>query len=197
MNRTKVTRRFFASLLIIAAWLTTLFAVPQPTAANDDPTWSSPVDGLQAHLSFAKKEKLNGTPLITTYLELRNVTEVVSAIELPINLDTTQFEVLDEQNKMLPQAPRHYDEVTAADLGSLRMPHDSYLRFNISHRGAGIPRNQAALLDLGAAYLWTFSPGDKHTYYLRARLTVEPSRSGTWSGTIEIPKVKVPTHSDH
>jgi hypothetical protein len=197
MNLLKVTHRFFVAFLIVAAPLIAFSTISQLSAANNETGWSLPVNGLQARLSLAKKEKLNGTPLIATYLELRNVADVVSAIELPINLDTTQFEVLDEQNNMLPRPPVTYDEVTAADLGSLRMPHDSYLRFNISHRGAGVPKDQAGLLDLGAPYVWAFSPGDKHTYYLRARLSVEPGKHRTWSGTIELPKVKIPTHSDH
>ena len=192
----KITRRFGAILLIVIAPLIAFSVVPQLTAAGDETGWSLPMNGLQARLSFAKKESLNGTPLVATYLELRNVAEVVSAIEFPIDLGTTQFEVLDEQNKKLPQGPVAYDEVTPASFESLRMPHDSYLHFNISHRGAGIPKNQAALLDLGASYVWAFSPGDKHTYYLHARISVDPGKS-TWSGTIEVPKVKIPTHSNH
>lgn len=192
----KITRRFGAMLLIVIAPLMAFSVVPQLTAASDETGWSLPVNGLQARLRLTKKGSLNGTPLIATYLELRNVAKVVDAIEFPIDLDTTQFEVLDDQNKRLPQAPYAYDEATPASLGSLRMPHDSYLRFNISHRGAGIPKNQAALLDLGVSYVWVFGPGDKHTYYLHARLKVDRGKS-TWSGTIEIPKVKIPTHSDH
>lgn len=192
----KISRRFGAILLIVIAPFIAFSVVPQLTAANDETGWSLPVNGLQARLRFAKEESLNGTPLIATYLELRNVAKVVDAIEFPIDLDTTQFEVFDEQNKRLPQGPLAYDEVTPASLGSLRMPYDSYLRFNISHRGAGIPKNQPALLDLGASYVWVFSPGDEHTYYLRARLNVGPGKS-TWSGTIEIPQVKIPTRSGY
>jgi hypothetical protein len=192
MSLVKITGRFFTPLLVVATPLIAFSVVPQLTA-HDETRWSLPVNGLQARLSLAKKGMSNGTPLIATYLELRNVANVVSAIELPIDLDTTQFEVLDERNNMLPRPPVTYDEVTAADLGSLRIPHDSYLRFNISHRGAGVSKDQAALLDLGASYVWAFSRGDKHTYYLRARLSVEPGKDRTWSGTIEIPKVKIPT----
>jgi hypothetical protein len=33
------------------------------TGANDDSSWSSSVDGLQARLSFERGKTLNGTPL--------------------------------------------------------------------------------------------------------------------------------------
>jgi|SRR5450432_1004925 len=168
--------------------------VPQLTGANDGTGWSLPVHGLEARLSFSKSERFNGTPLIATYLELRNVATVGSVIELPFNQDNMQFEVVDERNKPLAQPPQAFDEVFV-EIGLLRMPHDSYLRFNVSHRGAGVPKNQAGLLDLGASHIWTFRPGDKHSYYLRGRLSVEPGNEPTWSGTIELPKVKIPTVS--
>jgi hypothetical protein len=166
--------------------------VPQLTGANDGTGWSLPVNGLEARLSFSKSEALNGTPLIATYLELRNVAAVGNVIELPFNQDSMQFEVVDERNKLLPQPPNPFDEVFV-EIGLLRMPHDSYLRFNVSHRGAGVPRNQAGLLDLGASHVWTFRPGDKHSYYLRGRLSIEPGKEPMWSGTIELRKVKIPT----
>ena len=64
-------KRMFAILLALM-----LFSVvPQFTGANDDTGWSLPVNGLEARLSFGKKETINGTPLISTYLELRNVAD--------------------------------------------------------------------------------------------------------------------------
>ena len=165
---------------------------PRLTGANDDNSWSSPVNGLQARLSFERGKSLNGTPLVSTYLELRNVADIGNVMELPLNLDRILFEVVDERDRTLPQGPNVYDEATV-EVGMLRMPHDSYLRFNISHHGAGIPKNQAALLDLGSSYVWMFTRGDRHSYYLRGQFSVEPSKEARWSGTIEIPKVKIPT----
>jgi hypothetical protein len=174
-----------ASLLISAS--------PHATGGKDDAGgWSSPVNGLQARLSVARGQVLNGTPLITTCLELRNVADVANAMELPFNPEAMRFEVVDEQDKLLAQKGRAYDELTV-ELGMLRLPHDSYHRFDISHHGAGVPKNQAALLDLGVPYVWVFSPGDKHSYYLRGRFSIEARKNRTWSGTIEMPRVKIPT----
>jgi hypothetical protein len=167
-------------------------AIPRATAGNDDTGWISPVNALQARLSLARGQALNGTPLIATYLELRNVANVANVMEVPLNLEAIQFEVVDDQDKLLAHTSLPYDELTV-ELGMLRLPHDSYLRFDISHHGAGVPKNQAALLDLGVLHVWIFSPGDKHAYYLRGRFSIEPRKDRTWSGMIEMPKVKIPT----
>ena len=180
--------------LMVATVLASLFlpALPQATAGNDDTGWSSPVTGLQARLSLARGRTLNGTALITTYVELRNVADVANVMEVPFNPEAMQFEVVDEQDKLLAHRGIAYDELTV-ELGMLRLPHDSCLRFDISHHGAGVPKNQAALLDLGVPYVWVFSPDDKHSYYLRGRFSIEARKDRTWSGTIEMPSVKIPT----
>ena len=178
-----------------------LFALPPRTTGNDGTGWSSTVNGLQARLTLIRGHALNGTPLITTYLELRNVTDVADVMEVPFSRDVMRFEVVDERDRPLAQKGIAYDETTV-ELGTLRLPHGSYLRSDISHHGAGVPKNQTALLDLGVPYVWVFTPTDKHSYYLRGRFSVEEPRQGTaklakpdreWRGTIELPKVKIPT----
>jgi len=164
---------------------------PQVTARNDDTGWSSPVNGLQARLSVAREQAFNGTPLIATHLELRNVASVANVMEVPFNPEAIQFEVVDDQDKLLTPTPSPYDEFSV-EVGMLRLPHDSYLRFDISHHGAGVPKNQAALLDLGLFHIWVFSSGDKRSFYLRGRFSVDPRKERTWSGMIEMPKVKIP-----
>jgi hypothetical protein len=89
-------KRMFAMLLALMFFC----VVPQLTGTNDGTGWSLPVNGLEARLSFGKSEKFNGTPLIATYLELRNVADVGNVIELPFNQDSMQFEVVDERNKL-------------------------------------------------------------------------------------------------
>lgn len=177
--------------LATALALLLLSGTPQVTVGNDDTGWSSRVNGLQARLSLARRQALNGTPLIATYLELRNVANVANVMEVPLNLESLQFEVVDDQGKLLSPTNGPYDELSV-EVGTLRLPHDSYLRFDISHHGAAIPKNQAALLDLGVLHIWVFSPGDKRSYYLRGRFAVDPRKDRTWSGMIQIPKVKIP-----
>jgi hypothetical protein len=179
---------------ILATVLAFLFvSVIRPFAvASDESGWSTPVNGLQARLSFARTQPLNGTPLVTTYLELRNVSDAANVMEVPLKVEAIQFQVVDEQNQHVAPTRGPFDEL-AVELGMLRLPHDSYLRFNISHHGAGVPKDQSALLDLGLLQSWVFGRGDKRSYYLCGRFSVEKSKDRIWSGMIEIPKAKIPT----
>src|SRR5260370_30362853 len=72
--------------LVLVTVLASLFfsAFPQATTGNDDTGWSSPVNGLQAPLSVARGQALNGTPLIKTHLELRNLADLAHVMELPL-----------------------------------------------------------------------------------------------------------------
>jgi hypothetical protein len=181
--------RFLLALAVTGLFFST---TPQGKGSTDEIGWSAPVNGLHARLSLARGQVFNSTPLIVTYLELRNTANVANVLEVPFNENAIRFEVVDEQGKLLPPTSLPYDGLLV-EVGTLRLPHDSYLRFDISHRGAGIPKAQAALLDLGYSQAWVFSPNDKHSYYLRGRLSIDPAKSPTWSGIIEIPQVKIPT----
>jgi hypothetical protein len=85
MNRTITT---VLALLLFST-------IPRVTSADDDTGWSPPVNGLQARLSLARGQALNGTPLIA-YLELRNVANVANVMEVPLKLEAIQFEVVDD-----------------------------------------------------------------------------------------------------
>jgi hypothetical protein len=156
-------------------------------------SWSTPVNGLQAHLSFVRKEAVNGTPIIATYLELKNVSEQGNVMEVALDPGKIRFTVTDAAGKEVKPDNGPFDGGSVDDLGALRLPYDSSLRFNISSNGAGIPNGQAGLLDLGVSRDWVFKSGDKGKYYLQGRFTVEKRKYGSWSGTVVLPKVKIPT----
>jgi hypothetical protein len=129
---------------VLVTVLASLFlsAFPQATTGNDDGGWSSPVNGLQARLSVARGQALNGTPLITTYLELRNVADVANVMELPFNPGPMRFEVIDEQDKLLAQKGMVYDVFRSASVRPIHLfdqcfDHD-YL-FKLPLQGAGCP----------------------------------------------------------
>jgi len=168
--------------------LTILSCAPPQPAGPD--SWSKPVNGLQTRLSFAHRETVNGTPIIITYLELQNVSGSGTVMEIPWNQRNLQFTVTDAAGFEVAPADGPFDEITA-EIGMLRLPHDSLLRLNIACRGAGIAKDQAAHLDLGPLSHWYFKRGDDKTYYLQAKFTVEKTKESHWSGTIEIPKTKI------
>ncbi len=165
--------------------------------ADAPEAWSKPVNGLQARLCFARKEVLAGTPLLAAYLELRNVSSSSNALELPVDGPDIEyrFTVTDGDGKSVPATSTPYDEIRA-DVGVVRIPFDSLLRLNITHRGAGVAPDQAASLDLGPLAVWSFRRGDTQTYYLQAELTVKKGGGARWSGTLRTPRAKLPTAGD-
>ncbi len=168
----------------------TILSCAPPVPAPPD-SWSKPVNGLQARLSFAHKETVNGTPIIITYLELRNVSDTANVMEVPLNKDKMQFIVTDEAGKKVAPADGPFDEISV-EIGSVRLPRDSSMRINIASRGAGIPKDQAAHLDLGPTH-WYFKRGEEKSYYLQAKFTVDqPKTKGAhWHGSIDIPKTNI------
>jgi hypothetical protein len=170
--------------------ITALSCVPQRPADQPPDSWSKPVNGLQARLDFAHKETVNGTPIIITYLELQSVSSSGSVMEIPWNQRNLQFTVTDAAGKEVAPADGPFDEITA-EIGMLRLPHDSTLRLNIASRGAGIAKDQAAHLDLGPLTHWYFKRGDEKTYYLQAKLTIEQTKASQLHGSIDIPKAKI------
>lgn len=176
-------------MLTVLLYLTIVSTV---TAADPDSGWSKPSNGLQARLSFTKTEGFNGTPYFVTYLELRNVSEVANVMEVPLAIESISFELRDETGRVIAPANGPYDGLNV-DLGMLRLPYDSSLRFNIASRGAGVPKDHAGLLDLGSSNNWTFQVGDKHTYSLTAKFTIAKSKSRAWSGSIDVPPTTLPS----
>jgi len=165
-------------------------------AAEQEAGWSKPSNGLQAKLAFSKTDGTAGTPVITAYLELRNVSDLGSVMEVPLKLDAIKYDLHDETGKVVPPTGGSFDGASVP-LGMLRLPYDSSLRFNISSHGAGIESNQAGLLELGPSSVWTFPSGDKHSYSLTAKITIEKHRhlsdNVIWSGIIEIPATLLPS----
>lgn len=160
--------------------------------------WSKMSNGLQGRLSFQKTEGINGTPYIVAYLELRNVSDVGNVLEVPLKLESIVFELRDEKGNVVPPTGGAFDGFVA-DLGMLRLPYDSVLRFNIASRGAAVAKDQAGLMEFGWNYIWTFRRGDTHTYSLSAKFSIakgkeEASRGSVlWAGTIEIPGTALPS----
>jgi len=165
---------------------------PPPTGpAEDADGWSKPVDGLQGRLGVERKEPFNGTPVLIAYLELRNVSDRGNVMEVPIDLDKVEYTVTTVAGKPVAATGLPWDGITV-ELGTLRLPHDSRLRFRVSQSGAGVPKDQAGLLDLGPSYAWVFKAGDEQTYRLHAKVTVKEGNAKHWSGTLELPGVKLP-----
>lgn len=180
------------SLLCVAA----VFAAG--TKEPDDATWSAESHGLRARLVMRRMSVFNGTAMIATYLELKNVSVVGSPLMLKSH--PLKFTVTDSDGHDVPMTGGNYDGFSF-DTPPLVLPHDSQIKFRIGPTGWGVPADQAALLDLGPEF-GRVLPRDGKAYYLQATMTLaqeKNDRSGSatvWHGTLDLPRVRIPTEPD-
>jgi hypothetical protein len=188
---------------MIAAVAMMLFATaagagPATTQAATEGAWSKQSNGLRARLSLRRSSVSNGTAIVTTYLELSNVSDIGN----PMLLKGTpiKFSVSDGDGRDVPVSGGAFDGMTPGTI-ELVLPHDSSMRYRIGPCGWGVPGDQAALLDLGPNYGWAL-PRDGKTYYVSGVMEVaegkdERSERGTaWHGRIELPRVRIPTEAE-
>lgn len=162
---------------------------------SDDKAWSEPVNGVQAQIVMKESKIVNETSIISTYLTLRNVSDVGNPMKVQWQNSKLTFRVVDEKGNELPKANGAYDGGRTFDV-ELVIPYDSSLTFNVSQVGLGIPKGKAALLDFGPLNSWIIDKADGKKYFLQATLTIEdsgkPRNQRYWHGTISIPKAEIP-----
>ena len=177
-------------------------AATKPAARPAKAPWSQTVNGLQARITLKRSKVINGTLIISTYLHLRNVSGCGAPMKLAwssekdaYTCDKMTFRVVDADGRELPGGFGLYSEEVSRK-PDLVIPNDGTLSFNISRRGAGIPVDQAGLIDLGPSSCWEFKSKEKD-YYLRAVLEIPKTKRNDedrnwWHGRIELPPVLVP-----
>ena len=175
--------------LCLITFTSTLFA--------EDPnisSWSQVVNGLQVQITMKEANIVNETQIISSYFSLRNVSDIGNPMKIDWDNAKLTFRVIDEKGNELVKGIGPYDGTTV-DIGTLVLPYDSTLTFNISKKGLGIPKGKAALLDVGPENNWIIDKADQK-YFLSAVLTIEdngkPRNQGYWHGTIDIPKAEIP-----
>jgi hypothetical protein len=183
---------------LIVALATMVDAQPATTRSASDDQWSNESNGLRARLSLRRSSVSNGTGIITTYLELENVSDMGNP--MLIRGTPIQFKVTDEAGRDVPVSGGPFDGVSFGET-ELTLPHDSALRYRIGPCGFGVPADQAALLDLGSSYGWVI-PRDGKKYYVSGVMEVagvkedRSQRGIVWQGRIELPAVPIPTDAE-
>ena len=190
--------RFTAAVVVVMVAIST--ALPSAEPPPDKPAgqaWSDAVNGLRARLVLKRTEVIDGTPIISTYLELRNVSDVGNPMALQGSHAKQEFKVIDAEGRaMPPPATVLFDGKIGGIQGDLVIPFHSTLSFDISGRGAGIPADKAGMIDmLGGP--WEFDDAAK-AYRLKATIEIPEAKRADndpnwqWHGRIEIPAVAVP-----
>jgi len=184
---------------VSALWLLAAGVFAAGTSEPDDATWSAESNGLRARLVMRRMSVTNGTAMIATYLELKNESSVGNRLMLKSH--PLKFTVTDSDGRDVPMTGVGAFSGISVDTPPLVLPHDSQMKFRIGPKGWGVPADQAALLDLGPEFGWVL-PHDGKAYYLQATMTLAPeknNRSGSsvvWHGTLDLPRVRIPTEPD-
>ncbi len=180
----------FSALIVLVTMVLSTSAAETP---NDDEGWSQTVQGLQARVTLVQKPKLYGTRWLVPYLNLRNVSDSASPIQVRCSTPHVKFELVDADGRVVANGQAMVRSGPHADPGTVSLPLDSFMRISMECRNWGIHRNSAAMIstDTGA---WNIKPDQKGKVFLRATLTGKELKSDakrTWYGTIETPLVKV------
>lgn len=159
---------------------------------GDGAAWSAEVNGVKGRIKLEICEIYNGTPIISTRMELRNVRDVSNPLTFAGNKASARYRVEDAAGKELPMGSMSYSG-GGPGVPDLVLPFKAELSFDITGRGAGIGVDQGALLDLGPAFVRAL-PRDGKDYFLKGTLELaENKEEQQWYGKLEFPAVKIPT----
>jgi hypothetical protein len=164
------------------------------TTNNESDTWSIATNGLQARLTLVEQPKVYGTRWLVPYLELRNVRDLASHMEVQCDGRHLKIELVDANGKAIRDGWSQPRSGATAELSTIILPLDSSIRISLECKNWGVPRDAAAMVatDSGA---WVIQQSDKGKVYLRATLTGDkpaaPPYCKTWYGTIQTPLLKI------
>ena len=162
-------------------------------AAGSEPAWSPAVNGLRARLVVLPPEEA-GSPFCRVLIEMENVADVAGQMKIRFTPGKLALRVTDETGKNLPTTNGPYDG-TAPLWEPTLLPYRGIIKFQISFPGLGFnPAADKVIIDVGSSGFWSI-PQDGSQYYLSGSLTV-PGEPGDhpytdWSGSLELPKVKI------
>jgi hypothetical protein len=156
---------------------------------------------LRARIFFKRSQVLNGTPILSTYLVLQNVSGVMNPMKVVWSTERMKFRVVDAAGKEPQRDAASYDGGGFGGPAELILPLRGELSFDISCPGLGIRGDQAALIDLGWSDNWTIKK-DAADYFMHATLEVEkvkgPSDNSirAWASRLELPPVEIPLEAE-
>ena len=147
-----------------------------PASESSDGPWSEAVNGLQARLLLMEKEPLHGHRWLVPYLELRNVRNLMNAMEVDCSGNRLQVELVDKDGK--PLRSGHLGRSgPAPDLSTVILPFDSSMHISLECRNWGMGGAAMVATDSGA---WHISEEENGKVFLRATLTGDQGKLNEW-----------------
>ena len=179
----------------------TVLAPTRPATTAPAPgagAWAQSVNGLAARIVLTRSHVFNGTPIISTRLELRNLTNPQHPLRISAARKLT-FRVVDAAGQELPKAMGSYD-------GFMRNPKDLLIQPNaetsddLTCSGLGVNGDQRALIDLGMDH-WIIRHDGKE-YFLQSTIEVpegvglDDRAAQSWHGRLQLPPAPIPLKAE-
>jgi hypothetical protein len=158
--------------------------------------WSSTdgsIAGLQGRLVVYRDASVAGTPIITVYLDLRNTSGGNNTTEFLLDGAKAVWTVSDDAGKAIAPSSPPGNWITTSTPRKLILASGERGQLRLTISGAGVTRDGAGHLELAFDQVWEFAKGDKGTYYLAGKITIDSTgKLGQWYGTLDLPKVRIP-----
>lgn len=157
-----------------------------------EPEWSESVNGLRARLSL---ERQPDSPYLKIFIEFQNTSTTAGIMKVRFTPSAIQAQVTDQHGEPFHSVNSVYSGMSPL-WEPLGIPFEGTLKFRISFPGLPHNPNQGnTIIDFGPHACWNV-PADQ-PYFLQATLTI-PKEKGDhpyqdWSGTLNLPKVPIPT----
>ena len=170
-----------------------LFVLTVAGSPMKDDGWSAAVNGLKTRLTLSEGDSYYGTRRLVPYLELRNVREEGSQMEVNCDQHHLIVELVNSDGKPVRSGWIQPRSGMSPELNILALPWHSSMTLSLENNTWMIPRNAAAVVstDSGA---WVLEGAEKGKVFLRATLTDEPIKPYFWKrwyGKIQTPLLKV------
>ncbi len=199
-----VVRRVPPPAMKLVAFFLLLFGIglraSEPTAIGD---WSAPINGLRGRLLLSEGTPFHGTRMALVYLELQNVSDVLNPFL--VDFRSPKLDVVDAAGKSVPQTPSAASIVSPPPY-TLLLPFDSTIRLRISVSGYFIARDAGIAIQLDSG-CWviparsrderfvsgSFGVSELNPRDIEARRKDSARGNRVWRGTLDLPKVSIPT----
>jgi hypothetical protein len=167
-------------------------------AADEDGTWSKPVNGLQARLFISPLKKGDDGRLhMGLYFQMQSHDGDEELMRVAYNPGTLHLKAVDQNGKELKTAPAGGNQQELLFWKPLILPGETFMSIRVggsTWEGSG--KWLGEYLDFHFWTRWLIPPPDETTYYLTGKFTIPnpaPDQTGlVWSGTLELPKVEIP-----
>jgi hypothetical protein len=170
--------------------------VPHGDARGEWSRTEGSIAGLQGRLVLYLGEPSNGTPISKAFLDLRNTSGGGNTVEFVLDGSKTVWKIVNADGKpsVNSSLPGNWISTSARKI-TLASGKSGRLPLTVS--GAGVMKDSGGHLELGPKYVWVFKRGDVGPYLLSGTVTIAPTGGrGQWSGTLDLPRVKIPSAPD-